>query len=64
MGLKFKEESRKGCSLSLGFYNVEIWTLRKLDQNYLEGFEMWCWSIMEMISWTDCVRNETETPKG
>jgi hypothetical protein len=25
---------------------------------YLESFEMWCWSRMEKISWTDQVRNE------
>jgi hypothetical protein len=37
---------------------VEIGTLRKLDQKYLEGFEMWCWRRMEKISWTDRVNND------
>jgi hypothetical protein len=37
-------------------YGPETWTLRKVDQKYLESFEMWCWRRME-ISWTDCVRN-------
>jgi hypothetical protein len=32
--------------------------LRKVDQKYLESFEMWCWRRMEKISWTDRVRNE------
>jgi hypothetical protein len=32
-------------------------TLRKVDQKYLERFEMWCWIRME-ISWVDRVRNE------
>jgi hypothetical protein len=36
----------------------EIWTLWKVDQNYLESFEMWCWRRMEMISWTNHVRND------
>jgi hypothetical protein len=31
--------------------------LRKLDQEYLESFEMWCWRRME-ISWTERVKNE------
>jgi hypothetical protein len=31
--------------------------LRKIDQKYLESFEMWCWRRMEKISWTDRVRN-------
>jgi hypothetical protein len=34
------------------------WTLPKVDQKYLECFEMWCWRRMEKISWTDRVRNE------
>jgi hypothetical protein len=38
-------------------YGAETWTLRKVDQKYLESFEMWCWRRME-ISWTEHVRNE------
>jgi len=39
-------------------YGADTWTLRKVDQIYLESFEMWCWKRMEKISWTDHVRNE------
>jgi hypothetical protein len=35
-----------------------MWTLRKVDQKYVENFEMWCWRRMEKISWTDHVRNK------
>jgi hypothetical protein len=35
-----------------------MWTLQKVDEKYLESFEMWCWRRMEMISWTNRVRNE------
>jgi hypothetical protein len=42
---------------SIALYSAETWTLRKVDQKYLESFEMWCWRRME-ISWTDRVRNE------
>jgi hypothetical protein len=35
-----------------------MWTLEKVDQKCMESFEMWCWRIMEKISWTDHVRNE------
>lgn len=48
----------------LGFYEAEIWTFRKIDQKYLQGFEMWWWSIMEMIRWTDREKYETVPPKG
>jgi hypothetical protein len=39
-------------------YGAETWTLQKVDQKYLESFEMWCWRMTEKISWTDHVRNE------
>ena len=38
-------------------YGVEPWTLRKVDQKYLETFEMWSWKMMEIV-WADHVRNE------
>jgi hypothetical protein len=38
-------------------YGAEMWTLRKPDQKYLEGFEMWYWRRMEKIGWTGRVRN-------
>jgi hypothetical protein len=44
--------------LSIALYGAETWTLRKVDQKYLEHFEMWCWRSMEKISWTDRVKNE------
>jgi hypothetical protein len=37
-------------------YGAENWPLQKVDQEYLESFEM-CWRRME-ISWTDRVRNK------
>jgi hypothetical protein len=48
----------KVLRLKQAFYGAETWTLRKVDQKYLESFEMWCWRRMEKISWTDRLRNE------
>ena len=39
-------------------FGAETWTLRKVDQKYLESFKTWCWRSMEKINWTDPVRNE------
>ena len=39
-------------------YGAAIWTLRKVDQKYLESFEVWCGRRMEKISLTDRVKNE------
>jgi len=33
-------------------YGAEPWTLRKVDNKYLEGFEVWCCSRVEKIGWT------------
>jgi hypothetical protein len=41
----------------IALYGAETWTLWKVDQKYLESFEMWCWRRMEKISWSDHVRN-------
>jgi hypothetical protein len=41
IGLKFMEEFGKCYILSTAFYSAEIWTLRKIDQKFLERFEMW-----------------------
>ena len=37
---------------------AETWQLRKVDQKYLESFEMWCCRRMEKISWTDRLKSE------
>jgi len=37
---------------------AEIWTLRPVNQKYLEGFEILCWRRMEKIMWNDRVRKE------
>jgi hypothetical protein len=44
--------------VSIALYGAGTWTLPKLDQKYMESFEMWCWRRMEKMSWTDCVNNE------
>jgi hypothetical protein len=38
---------------SIALYGAETWTLRKLDQKYLESFEMWCWRRMEKQYYTE-----------
>jgi hypothetical protein len=43
---------------SIALYDGETLVLRKVDQKYLENFEMWLWRRMENISWTDCAINE------
>jgi hypothetical protein len=43
---------------SIASYGAKTWVLWKIDQKYPESFGMWYWKSMEMISWTDRVRNE------
>jgi hypothetical protein len=58
MDLNLRKELVKCYIWSVALCGAETWTLGKLDQKYLESFEMWCWRRMEKISWTDLVRNE------
>ena len=43
---------------SIALYGSETWILTKLEQKYLESFEMWCWRRMEEIKWSEKVNNE------
>jgi hypothetical protein len=58
LDLNFRKKLVKCYIWSIALYGAETWTLRKVDQKYLESCEMWCWRRMEKISWTDHVRNE------
>jgi len=44
--------------LERGFYGTDSRALRKVDQKYLESFEIWCWRRMEKICWTNCMGNK------
>jgi hypothetical protein len=58
LDLNLRKKLVKCYIWNIALYGAETWTLRKIDQKYLESFEMWCWRRMEKISWTDRVRNE------
>jgi hypothetical protein len=56
--LELRKKLVKCYVWSTALYGAETWTLRAVDQEHLESFEMWCWRRMEKFSWTDNVRNE------
>jgi hypothetical protein len=58
LDLNLRKKLVKCYIWSIALFDDEKWTLRKVEQKYLENFEMWCWRRMEKISWTDRVRNE------
>jgi hypothetical protein len=58
LNLELRKKLVKCYIWSIALYCAETWTLRKLDQKYLENSEMLCWRRMEKISWTDRVNNE------
>ena len=39
-------------------HGADSWTLRKVNRNYLEGSQIWCWRRMEEINWTFRVKNK------
>jgi len=49
LDLKLRKKLVKRYIWSVASYSVETWTLQKVDQKYLESFEMWCWIRMENI---------------
>lgn len=44
-------------------YGAEIWTIRKIDQKYIENVELWRWKRME-TSWTDRVEKSMTKSQG
>jgi hypothetical protein len=58
LDLNLRKKPVKCYILNTALCGAETWTLRKVDQKYVESFEMWCWRRMEKISWTDRVGNE------
>jgi hypothetical protein len=58
MDFELRKKLLKCYIWSIALYGAETGTLRVVDQEHLERFEMWCWRMMEKISWTDRVRNE------
>lgn len=43
---------------SIDLDGADTGTLRKVDQQYLECFELWCWGRTRKRNWTDRVNNE------
>jgi hypothetical protein len=42
---------------STALCGAETWTLRKVNQKYMESFKKWRWRRMDKISWTDRVKS-------
>src|SRR5206468_5891612 len=42
----------------VALYGCETWTLRKVEFDKLEAFEMWLWRQMEGINWRRKISNE------
>ena len=58
LDLTLRNKLANWYNVGIAFYGAETWKLRKVDQKYLDRFEMWCWKRMEKINWIDRVRNE------
>jgi hypothetical protein len=58
MDLELRKKLVKCYIWSIALYGAETGTLRVVDNKHLKSFEMWCWRMLEKISWTDHVRNE------
>jgi hypothetical protein len=49
---------------SIVLHGVGTWTLRKVDQIYLESLEIWCRRRTEKIKWQDRVKNKEAVQKS
>ena len=58
MKLELKKRIVKTLIWSTVLYAAEKWTLRKVDIQRLESFEMWIWRRLMKISWTEHQSNQ------
>jgi len=58
LDLELRKKLVKCYICSIGLYVSETWTLRAIDKNHLESFEMLCLRRMEKNSWIDHLRNK------
>ena len=58
LNIELRKELIRCYVWSIALYDSETWTLRKLEQKYLESFEMCCWIRMQKIKWSEKVTNE------
>jgi len=56
--LEVKKRIVKTLIWSTVLYAAETWTLRKVDIQRLESFEMWIWRRLMKISWTEHRSNQ------
>jgi hypothetical protein len=56
LDLNFRKKLVKCYIWNIALYDAENWSLRKVDQRYLESIAMRCWR-RKKTSWTDRVRN-------
>ena len=53
-----KKQMIKSLVWSFTLYAAETWTMRKVDTQRSETFEMWCWRKMFKISYKEHVTND------
>jgi hypothetical protein len=56
--LNVRKKLVKSYITRIALYGAETWTLRRVRQVYLGGFEIRSWRRMQKISWTDRMRKE------
>jgi hypothetical protein len=57
LSLEMKLRLMRCYVLSVLFYGMESWTLKKIDTKKLEAFELWMYRRILRISWTERVTN-------
>jgi hypothetical protein len=56
LGLYLRKKLVKWYIWSIALHGSETWTVRKVDQKYVEDFEIWYWRRLEKISCMDRVK--------
>ena len=47
-----KGPSSQGYGFSIGMYGCESWTIKKVEHQRIDAFELWCWRRLLRVPWT------------
>ena len=47
-----KRSSSQSYSFSVVIYGCESWTLKKVEYQRIDAFELWCWRRLLRVPWT------------
>ena len=64
ISLPIKVHLVKAVVFPVVMYGCKSWTIKKVERQRIDAFELWCWRRLLRISWSAKRSNQPVNPKG